>query len=90
LLDCTDVTLICRMGYTSDVFIQVYLNCIKQKLNLALIVGQTRIYGVDKEGGIYHKHPVENPELHIPLKEEISLEEFILKNMEILRNLGLL
>ena len=79
-----------RIWYSSDVFIQVYLNSKKEKLNLALVISKNRIYGVDKEGGIYHEHPLDNPETHIPLQKGISLEEFILKSIDILKNLGIL
>jgi len=57
---------------------------------LALVISKNRIYGVDKEGGIYHEHPLDNPETHIPLQKGISLEEFILKSIDILKNLGIL
>lgn len=89
-LDYTDVTVLCRVGFSFDVFIQVYLNSTKEKLNLALIIGKNRIYGVDKEGGIYHKHPVENSQLHLSLEKEVSLEEFIIESMNILIKLGIL
>lgn len=89
-LDYTDITVFSRIGYSSDVFIQVYLNSKKEKLNLALVISKNRIYGVDKEGGIYHEHPLDNPETHIPLQKGISLEEFILKSIDILKNLGIL
>lgn len=37
-LDFTDVTLIARIGNSLDVFIQIYLNTKKSKLNMALVV----------------------------------------------------
>ncbi|MCK4278700.1 MAG: hypothetical protein KAW82_05910 [Desulfurellaceae bacterium] len=42
-LDYTDVTVLCRVGFSFDVFIQVYLNSTKEKINLALIIGKNRI-----------------------------------------------
>jgi len=89
-LDYTDVTILCRIGFSHDVFIQVYLNTTKKKLNLALIVGRSRIYGVDNEGGVYHKHPASDPELHIALKEEVSLDEFVIESMGILKEIEIL
>lgn len=65
--DYTDNTLICRLGLDSEIFIQIYVNVRKEKLNLALIIKDFRIYGVDKEGGFYHEHPVKNPTLHLPI-----------------------
>lgn len=72
---------------SSSKFILIFL---KEKMNLALVIKDTRIYGIDKEGGFYHKHPIENPDLHIPTDKGISIEEFILESIEILRNIGYL
>ena len=47
-LDATDVTLMVRM----EVFIHISRNVKKNKLNMALVLGNNRIYGVDSEGGI--------------------------------------
>ena len=51
-LDATDVTLMVRMEVMPSVFIQIYRNVKKNKLNMALVLGNNRIYGVDSEGGI--------------------------------------
>jgi len=48
-----------------EIFIQVYRNSRKDKLNLALILGESRIYGFDSEGGVLHLHPIEAPETHV-------------------------
>ncbi len=64
-LDVSDVTLLLRIGFTQEMFIQIYANVSKEKINMALVVAGERIYGIDKEGGYYHEHPVENPSLHI-------------------------
>ena len=85
--DHTDVTLLCRFGITPDVFIQVYVNTRKEKLNLALIVSGNRIYGVDKEGGFYHEHPLDNPGSH-KKTHAMGLEEFVIKSLELLKKLG--
>ena len=61
----------------------------KQKINLALIVSGGRIYGIDKEGGSYHKHPFENPELHIETKPS-EIEEFVIQSIEYLKILKLI
>lgn len=88
-LDFTDVTLIARIGNSFDVFIQIYLNTKKNKLNMALVVKGERIYGIDGEKDDYHKHPVENPDIHLPV-EKTSVEEFLFDSLEILKNSGLL
>jgi hypothetical protein len=89
-LDYTDVTLLCRLGFSYDIFIQIYANIRKDKVNLALIVEGCRIYGVDREGGYTHEHPIENPNLHVLKESEPSIEDFIIKSIGILDNLGLL
>ncbi len=88
-LDHTNVTLIARIGFSREVFIQIYANETKEKLNMALVVAGERIYGIDKEGGFYHKHPFENPLLHIEA-EPMDIENFIIESLEILKKLNLL
>ena len=55
-----------------------------------MIVEGCRIYGVDREGGYTHEHPIENPNLHVLKESEPSIEDFIIKSIGILDNLGLL
>jgi hypothetical protein len=50
-IDATDVTLMARMEILPAVYIQIYRNIAKEKLNMALIIGNDRVYGVDSEGG---------------------------------------
>jgi hypothetical protein len=64
-IDFTDITLISRIGFSLEIFIQIYANSKKDKLNMSLIVTDERMYGIDKEGGFYHEHPFENPLLQI-------------------------
>jgi len=87
-LDHTDITLISRIGFSNDIFIQIYANETKEKLNMALVVAAERMYGVDKEGGFYHEHPFENPLLHIDTKP-MDIEDFIIKSLEILKKIDL-
>lgn len=87
-LDLTDVTLIARIGFSREIFVQIYANEKKEKLNMALVVAGERVYGIDKEGGFYHEHPFENPLLHIEA-EPIEIESFIIKSLEMLKKLKL-
>lgn len=88
--DSTDVTFIARVEFLPMVYIEIYGNLKKEKLNLTLILGNTRIFGVDSEGGFYHEHPPEDPELHIPIKKSIDLDNFIIRSIEILKNKNIL
>ncbi len=88
-LDYTDITLISRIGVSLDVFIQIYVNIKKEKLNMALVVVGKRIYGIDKGGGSYHEHPFENPSRHIDTGQ-IEIEDFVIKSLEILKRMNLI
>ena len=87
-IDFTDITLISRIGFSLEIFIQIYANSKKDKLNMSLIVTDERIYGIDKEGGFYHEHPFENPLLHIDA-ESMNIEDFVTKSLGILKKLNL-
>jgi hypothetical protein len=43
-LDLTDVTLIARIGFSREIFMQIYANEKKEKLNMALVVAGERVY----------------------------------------------
>lgn len=73
-----------------NLFVQIYANELKNKLNLAFVQNNQRIYGVDSAGGLLHEHPFNNPEIHIPLKESISLETFLAKVQQHCESLNLL
>jgi len=88
-IDFTDITLIARIGFSLEMFIQIYVNTKKDKLNMSLVVADERIYGIDKEGGFYHEHPFRNPSLHIETKQ-MSIEDFVIKSLEILRRTNLM
>jgi len=88
-IDFTDVTLISRIGFSHEIFMQIYANIQKEKLNMTLIVAGERIYGVDKEGGFYHEHPFENPSLHVSA-EPVDIEKFIVKSLEVLKTMNLI
>ena len=87
-IDFTDITLISRIGFSQEIFIQIYANSKKDKLNMSLIVTDERMYGIDKEGGFYHEHPFEDPLLHIEAKS-MDIEDFVIKSLRILKKLNL-
>lgn len=87
--DVTDVTFILRIGFSQEMFVQIYTNTKKEKLNMALIVAGERIYGIDKEGGYYHEHPFGSPSLHLQA-ERLEIESFIVKSIEFLKRTNLI
>jgi len=90
ILDATDITLMVRIEIIPSIFLQIYRNLKKNKLNMALVLGNNRIYGVDIEGGITHEHPFENPESHIPISSKPDIDEFILKCLRFLQDRDIL
>jgi len=89
-IDRTENTALIRFGFTPQIFFQVYINIMKGKLNLALVVGDERIYGFDGEGGKYHEHPSDSPQSHLFTSEKKGLQEFIRDSLEILKKKGLI
>ena len=90
IIDVTDVTVMIRLELLPSIFIQVYRNSKKNKLNMALILGGNRIYGFDSEGGFAHEHPKEDPESHVFNRREPEIEEFVLNRLNILKDKGIL
>lgn len=89
----TPHTLKMRLHIGAGIYIQIYHNIQKNLVNYVLVMGGTRIYGRDQDGGIWHRHTVEDPDGH-DLSEEgqrpIALEEFLTEIEEILLNLGVI
>ncbi len=81
-----------RFRVTERCFIQLYANTKKSLFSYTLILAGVRIFGRDCEGGQWHCHPFENPELHDVTEEgqkAISFKDFLLEAHEILRRLKL-
>jgi len=89
-IDTTDLTLMARIEILPNISIQLYQNIRKDKLNMALILGNDRVYGVDGEGGFYHEHPAEDPTTHIATEERFEIEEFVVRSLNILKDRGIL
>jgi hypothetical protein len=90
VIDVTNNTANARLYLDKNLFIQVYANQIKDKLNLHLIFKGKRLYGADAEGGNYHLHPFEEPDSHIFTQEKEDLRSFTLKSLEFLTREGIL
>lgn len=87
-IDRTAHTINLRILVDQEIFIQIYANTKKEKLNIALILHGDRIYGHDKEGGTYHLHPFHNPSEHVMTNKEKSIREFVLEAMIYLEEKG--
>jgi hypothetical protein len=92
-LDRTDNALRLRLIIDETMFIQVYANSKKRKLNFALLSLGQRIFGRDSEGGKWHQHPFESPESHEfegDAGKPVTLTEFVMEVEELLLKESLL
>ena len=89
-LDRTDNTISLKLVIDSEIFVHVYGNTQKEKLNLTLILKQRRLYGFDSEGGKYHCHPFENPDAHVIVSDEKSMQAFVQESLNFLEKTELL
>ena len=82
--DRTDNIIKVNLVIDNELFIQIYGNAQKDKVNLALIFKNRRLYGFDSEGGKYHCHPLDAPEEHIFVDETKSIADFVQESMRFL------
>jgi len=84
IIDITDNILDLRLYIDVELFIQVYANQLKDKLNLNLIFKNRRLCGYDSEGGRTHIHPIDAPESHIFTDKKVAVKEFTVKALKLL------
>ncbi len=89
-IDRTDNIVNMKMFIDNELFIQIYGNTKKDKLNLALVFKRKRLYGYDSEGGKYHYHPFDDPDKHIFVNNRKSIREFVVESMGFLEKNHLL
>ena len=89
-LDRTDNIINLRLVIDNDLFIQIYANKQKQKLNLTLVLNKRRLFGYDSEGGKYHFHPFEDTDKHVFVKQRKTIQEFVTETMSLLEKNKLL
>ncbi len=89
-IDRTDSVVKLRLLIDNELFIQIYGNAEKEKLNLTLVFKNSRLYGYDFEGGKYHFHPFDNPDDHLFINDLKSIESFVLESLKYLYEKGLL
>ena|SRR4030067_2211140 len=89
----TPNTIKIKLTITPTCFIQVYQNIQKDIKNYVLVAGNQRLFGRDCDGGVWHSHPIENPDSH-DFSEDgarpVSFEEFMYEVSEKLILLGIL
>ncbi|MFQ5632597.1 MAG: hypothetical protein ACE5I1_27835, partial [bacterium] len=55
-----------------SLFVQVYYSSRNERLNFALLGTSGRLYGRDREHGVWHRHPFEDPGRHESTPEGMS------------------
>ena len=90
VVDATESTVKIKIYIRKNIYVQLYVNYIKDKLNLALIHGDERIYGEDSEGGVLHVHPFDDHLSHQNSNEQISVETFLARVQDFLETEGLI
>lgn len=89
-MDRTENIISLKLLIDNELFVQIYGNSDKDKLNLALVLKKRRLYGYDSEGGKYHYHPFNDPEEHIFIEHRKSIREFVQESMKFLEEKDLL
>ena len=89
-IDRTDNVISLKLVIDNDLFIHIYGNSAKNKLNLALVFKDRRLYGYDSEGGKYHCHPFDDPDSHIFVEATKSIKEFVNESMRLIEENELL
>ena len=83
----TDATVTLRFTIGPALFVQVFFSQRSGRLSFALVGISGRLYGRDREHGLWHRHPFGQPEQHEPTPEGISsqpIRQFLVEVEEIL------
>lgn len=86
-LDLTDDALRVRLDVGEGLVVQVFLSETTGRCSFALVQGNQRIYGRDRENGAWHRHPYQEPSSHELTPEGVSpypLRQFLAEVQEIL------
>jgi hypothetical protein len=82
--DRTENIISLKLLIDHELFIHIYGNAQKDKLNLALVFKERRLYGYDSEGGKYHCHPLDAPDEHVFVDKRKSMRDFVQESMRFL------
>lgn len=92
-VDKTAHTIKLRLYVTVDCFVQVYANTQKLLSSYTVVFNRMRIFGRDCDGGVWHRHPAEDPDQHDFSAEgqrPVTLEDFLREAQQVLQDRGLL
>ena len=71
-IDRTDVTLSLRLHIRTGLFVHLFVGELTGAINLALIEGDVRIFGLDYHRDRWHLHPFSQPSAHLPFDEPLT------------------
>ncbi|MFZ1708203.1 MAG: hypothetical protein WAW20_06350 [Anaerolineae bacterium] len=86
-VDRTDISLSTRLHIRPGIFVQMFYGAKSGSLYLALIEGERRLFGIDRESGEWHLHPYGAVERHEPLPQGLEpkpLLEFLARVEDLL------
>ena len=72
ILNKTERTLVLRLRFQPDIFVDAFLSERSDTLSFALIHHDQRVFGADREGGNWHVHPYGAADQHMPLPEGLE------------------
>lgn len=87
VVERTDRTVTLHFSITPTLFVQAFLSQRSRRLSFALVGAAGRLYGRDREHGIWHRHPFGAVQEHEPTPEGMSaqpLTEFMTEVEELL------
>ncbi|HHH40622.1 MAG TPA: hypothetical protein ENK56_01295 [Chloroflexi bacterium] len=93
ILDRGNSFLKARLYIGPDLFVQVYRNDRYGTTNLVLVWAGRRIYARDEVGGVWHRHPADDPSVHDTSPEgqrPVTLGEFLDEVEDLLVEMNLL
>lgn len=71
-VDRTDISLSIRLHIRPGLFVQMFYGAKSGALYLALIEGERRLFGIDRESGEWHLHPYDAVERHELLSQGLG------------------
>ena len=74
IVEQTQATVTVHLTIDADLFVQAFLSESSQRLSFALVGQSGRLYGRDREHGMWHRHPFGQPEQHEPTPEGVSVQ----------------
>lgn len=92
ILDLGRMMLKARLYLDQELFVQVYRNDRFNTSNFVLIQAGQRIFARDELNGIWHRHPVADPDFHNASAEgrkPVTFEEFMDEVEQVIDELGL-